>query len=123
MRAVLYAGMPASEVPSKDHAPAFGLSKPVSRLKSVVLPAPFGPMRAVIALRGISRWSTSTAVRPPKTRRTPSTTMIGSTLGTPGRISPWWSPVDFGRGAGGATSADKGQLLLVPEDALRAEDD
>src|SRR5690606_5265626 len=123
MRAVLQAGMPEIAVPSNDQLPALGLSKPVSRLNSVVLPAPFGPMSAVMALRGISRCSTSTAVRPPNTRRTPSMTMIGSTLATPGRISPVCNPVVLGRGVGGATSADKGQLLRVPEDALRAEDD
>ena len=69
IRATLNDGMPESDLPSNVHLPVSGLSKPVSRLKSVVLPAPFGPMRAVIALRGISRWSTSTAVRPPNVRR------------------------------------------------------
>ena len=35
--------------PSKVHRPLSGLSKPVSRLKNVVLPAPLGPISAVIA--------------------------------------------------------------------------
>ena len=40
--------------PSNVHRPVFGSSKPVSRLKNVVLPAPFGPIRAVISLRWTS---------------------------------------------------------------------
>src|SRR6478736_8450078 len=110
-------------------------------LKSVVLPAPLGPIRAVIAWRGISRWSTSTAVRPPKRRVTLSITMMGSVLATPGTGSPLASPKDFARamlpvtGAGsdaGAASSgcplletpllDKGHLPLVAQNALGAED-
>ena len=49
MRATLNEGMPDSVVPSNDHVPELGLSKPHSRLNSVVFPAPFGPMRAVMA--------------------------------------------------------------------------
>ena len=44
---------------------------PVSRLKNVVLPAPLGPMSAVIRPRWTSTWSTSTASRPPKWRMHP----------------------------------------------------
>ena len=61
--------------------PSSGWSKPVSRLKNVVLPAPFGPISAVIAPRWISRCSTSTAVRPPKWRVMSSATRIGSGFG------------------------------------------
>src|SRR6478752_8578703 len=151
MRATLNAGMPESRVPSNSHVPEFGLSKPHSRLNSVVLPAPLGPMSAVMALRGISRCSTSTAVRPPNRRVMLSIAMIGSTLDTPGTNSPVAMPVFLGRrrlpvvvgtdpvagGAAGAASVplltgcnvvssealfDKGQLPLVSEDALRAED-
>src|SRR5215218_6059901 len=73
----------ASDCPSKDQVPVLGWSKPVSRLNSVVLPAPFGPIRPVMPPRWISRWSTDTAVRPPKVRRTLSTTTAGSGLATP----------------------------------------
>src|SRR5215213_1877628 len=69
--------------PSKDHVPVLGWSKPVSRLNSVVLPAPLGPIRPVMPPRCTSRWSTDTAVRPPNVRLTPSTTMAGSGLATP----------------------------------------
>ena len=48
MRETLNAGTPARLLPLKVQLPVFGLSNPVSRLKNVVLPAPFGPMRAVI---------------------------------------------------------------------------
>src|SRR4051794_27263533 len=69
--------------PSKVHDPVLGWSKPVSRLNRVVLPAPFGPIRPVIPPRWTSRWSTATAVRPPKVRVMPSTTTTGSGLATP----------------------------------------
>ena len=46
--------------------PASGSSKPVIRLKNVVLPAPLGPISAVISPRWISACSTSTATSPPK---------------------------------------------------------
>src|SRR3954470_10391978 len=69
--------------PSNVQLPVFGWSNPVSRLNSVVLPAPLGPIRPVIPPRWISRWSTATAVRPPKVRVMPSTTTAGSGLATP----------------------------------------
>ena len=75
----------SSVLPSKDQcAPCEGRSKPVTRLKKVVFPAPLGPIRAVMIPRWTSRWSTSTAVMPPKWRTTLSTTRIGSGLPAPG---------------------------------------
>ena len=50
----------------------------------MVFPAPFGPISAVMRLRSTSRWSTSTAARPPNCRRMPSATRIGSFFGMPG---------------------------------------
>src|SRR5260370_23169935 len=50
--------------------PADGRSRPPIRLNSVVLPAPFGPMRATIspsATSKLTRWRTR---RPPKLRAT-----------------------------------------------------
>src|SRR5690242_17370981 len=73
-----------------------------------------------MALRGISRWSTSTAFSPPNARVTLSATMIGSTFATPGAISPTWSPVDF---TVAVLAGIEGQLLLGTEDALRPVDD
>src|SRR5690554_2066306 len=115
----LNAGTPESAVPSNDQLPVSGLSKPVSRLNRVVLPAPFGPINAVMAFLGISRCSTSTALSPPNERVTLSAMMIGSTLATPGAGSPTWSPVVFTV----ALSGIEGQLLLVSHDALRPVDD
>ena len=60
------------------------LSNPVSRLKKVVLPAPFGPISAVMAPRCTSTCCTSTAVMPPKRRTTLSTVRIESGLADPG---------------------------------------
>ena len=53
-RATLYGGRPETVVPLKVQVPASAVSNPVRRLKNVVLPAPLGPMRAVIAPRWIS---------------------------------------------------------------------
>ena len=60
----------AISCPLKLHVPWLGVSKPVSRLKNVVLPAPLGPMSAVMEPRCTSQCCTSTAVMPPKVRRT-----------------------------------------------------
>ena len=84
MRATLYEETPARLLPSNCHLPVFGVSKPVSRLNRVVLPAPLGPISAVILCRGISRYSTSTALMPPKLRVTFSATTIGSRFLQPG---------------------------------------
>ncbi|VDR31473.1 Uncharacterised protein [Arthrobacter agilis] len=88
MRATLCEATFASGVPSNSQSPLFGTSKPVSRLKSVVFPAPLGPMRAVILWRGISRCSTSTALMPPNVRVTLRAITMGSRLLHPGPVSP-----------------------------------
>ncbi len=110
-------------------SPASGWSNPVSRLKKVVLPAPLGPIRAVMAPRWISRWSTSTAVRPPKRRTMSSTTRIGSGLVDPGSCgtsaraaAPAAAVRVDGVAVVGASAGIERQLLLVAEDALRSED-
>ena len=46
-------------------------------LKSVVLPAPFGPMMPWMAPSATVRLTSSTALRPPKARTTPSSTSSG----------------------------------------------
>src|ERR687895_1159339 len=56
--------------------PASARRKPVMTLKSVVLPAPFGPINAVIDARRTSSVAPSTAWMPPKDLKTPSTSRI-----------------------------------------------
>src|SRR5439155_10444336 len=107
-RATRKAGRRASDRPSNSQRPRPARSKPVRTLKSVVLPAPFGPMRAVITPRWTSRYSTSTAARPPKSRRTRSTVSNGSGLATPGS---------------GATSPKTPVLTLIDELLLSAPQD
>ena len=80
-----------------------GRSKPVIRLKNVVLPAPLGPISAVMMPRCTSRWSTSTAVMPPNCRTMLSTTRIGS--GLPARAGRRPRPSAPCRAAGSARSA------------------
>ena len=50
--------------------PEVGLYSPVSMLKSVVLPAPFGPMTETIERSGTSSDTSATAVSPPNTLTT-----------------------------------------------------
>src|SRR4051812_7739164 len=121
--------------PLKDQcAPDFaelGRSNPVIRLKNVVLPAPLGPISEVMMPRWTSRWSTWTAVMPPKFRTMVSTSRIGSGLAEPGsgvtpairarRASgsascPGWEPATV-------VSDIEAQLPLVAQDPLWSEDD
>src|SRR5690625_3813216 len=83
-RAMRYAGCRVRETPSKDQLPSSGTSKPDTRLKNVVLPAPLGPINAVIVPRWTSRWSTWTARKPPNCRVIVSTVRIGSGFAEPG---------------------------------------
>src|SRR5262245_43179631 len=64
--------MPVMSRPRKLTRPESGVSRPVIRLKNVVLPAPFGPMMACSPPEGSSKWTSSTARRPPKDLLRPS---------------------------------------------------
>src|SRR3954454_1365772 len=55
--------------PSNRTSPAVGLYTPVSMLKNVVFPAPFGPINETIALRGTVKSTSSLATRPPNSLR------------------------------------------------------
>ena len=64
--------------PSRTTRPEFGGSRPVMTLKSVVLPAPFGPMSPVTQPGSVSRLTVSSATLPPNrtvTSRTSSDAM------------------------------------------------
>src|SRR3954454_3598903 len=131
IRDTRYAGMPFRLVPLNDQSPSSGRSKPVSRLKNVVLPAPFGPISAVITPRWISTRSTSTAVSPPNVRRTFSAFTIGSGFFAPGSCS---TSLSAARAAEMSTAAVAppvwivvsagidGQLSPVSEETLGSED-
>jgi hypothetical protein len=60
-------GTPAMSWPSSHTWPLLGFMNPVRQLKSVVLPAPLGPMRPPMAPRGSAKDTPSTARWPPKT--------------------------------------------------------
>lgn len=51
--------------PFKYTSPLDGFNWPLNRLKSVVLPAPFGPMMDLNSLSGTENVTLSTAVWPP----------------------------------------------------------
>ena len=93
------------------------VSNPVMRLKNVVLPAPLGPISAVIDPRWTSRWSTLTAVRPPKLRVTPSTMRIGSGLADPGVAATSSKTPATGFGITSSAVIER-HLLSRSEDAL-----
>src|SRR3990172_9764558 len=59
--------------PSRSTAPASGRRWPVTRLKRVFLPAPFGPMIAAISPRATARLTPATAWKPSKAFWTPRT--------------------------------------------------
>src|SRR3990167_6104974 len=66
-----WGGRPVMSRPSRSTAPASGRRWPVTRLKSVVLPAPFGPMIAAISPRATARLTPATAWKPAKALWTP----------------------------------------------------
>src|SRR4029078_10711347 len=113
-RATCAEDIPRSSRPSNIPWPSCAVSKPVRRLKNVDLPAPLGPISAVIEWRSTSKWRTLTATRPPKERITPSAVRMESGLGTPGLDSTFLKD--------GISTIDR-DLPLVAEDALWSEDD
>ena len=64
--AMRLAGVPVISLPSKMILPEVGGKVPVSRLKSVVLPAPFGPMIECRLPASMARLTSFTATRAPK---------------------------------------------------------
>src|SRR5437867_2122542 len=68
--------------PSKRTWPLVGLYTPVSMLKNVVLPAPFGPIKLIVEARGIVKSTSSTASKPPNSFRSRAVTrMLSLTSG------------------------------------------
>src|SRR5215207_4739480 len=65
------AGSPVMSHPSNRTFPASGVSSPVTRLKTVVLPAPLGPMMLTSSPSATVSAKSLTAVTPPKRRVRP----------------------------------------------------
>ena len=74
------AGRFVTSWPTTSIVPAVGGKSPATRLKSVVLPAPFGPRIARRSPCATSRSTSRTAWTPPKRRPTPRKRRIGSAL-------------------------------------------
>ena len=77
--------MPVTSRSLKTTCPPSGTRCPVIRLKSVVLPAPLGPMMALIEPLGTVKETPSTAWKPSKLFRTSRTSSTG---GPPGQTVP-----------------------------------
>ena len=71
-------GRPVSSRPRKRTLPASGVTKPDTRSNSVVLPAPFGPIRPVMLPSTTVNETWSTASRPPNALDSPATAKYGS---------------------------------------------
>src|SRR5215510_4512187 len=80
--------------------PAVGRRKPVTMANSVVLPAPFGPISAVMRPASAVNDAPSTASRPPKRFDTASTRRSGSAMGTLRCDDPRPRPAQAGEQAG-----------------------
>src|SRR5215208_960833 len=74
---------PAIDWPSKVTSPESGGIRPVIKLNSVVLPAPFGPITLRISPGSSARSTPSTAWTPPKCRFSPRISSSGATSGPP----------------------------------------
>src|SRR5262244_2154518 len=66
--------------PASRAEPSSGGSTPFSTLKSVVLPAPFGPMIPRISPSAIEKLTSLTAFKPPNVRDTFSTSRSGPSV-------------------------------------------
>src|SRR5690606_20896538 len=71
--AMRFGRQPVMSCPASMMRPAWGLYRPTSRLKRVVLPAPLGPIRPRMSPWATRNDTASTAFRPPKRRLAPST--------------------------------------------------
>src|SRR5262249_6601725 len=72
-----WGAMPVMSCPLNTTLPPSGTTWPVIRLNSVVLPAPFGPMIALIAPWATERFTPPTAWKPSKLFRTSRTSSTG----------------------------------------------
>ena len=70
-RATLCPGLDVISTPLKITVPTSPRAKPVMQLKSVVFPAPFGPIKDVTEWRFTSKLTSVSAFTPPKLLETP----------------------------------------------------
>src|SRR4051812_39333151 len=77
---------PAISAPSNRIEPAVAGSVPDSRLKIVLLPEPFGPIRPRISPRSTLNETLLTAVKPPNRFISPSTTSTAAPFSVQGRL-------------------------------------
>src|SRR5512137_2379344 len=110
-------GSPSSRTPSSRMVPEVAGMSPETRFKSVVLPAPFGPMRPCTSPASTAREAPSTAARPPKVLRTSSSS---SSMGLPPRPPPGAQAARQGGDALGQEEDDEQQHQAVHEEAKRA---
>src|SRR5256886_2856350 len=72
-RAIAWASRPVSRRPRKTTSPAAGAKRPVSALKSVVFPEPFGPITPTVSPSATTTSTPSRATSPPKRTVSPVT--------------------------------------------------
>src|SRR5215470_14484447 len=76
-------GRAAMFSPLNNTRPAVGRTTPVRQLKKVLLPAPLGPMMALISPDPTSKFTLLRAVRPPKRTVRSSVRKIGAAPASP----------------------------------------
>src|SRR3954447_12728801 len=109
-REIRLGGNPVMSEPLSRMRPEVGRSTPVTQLKKVLLPAPFGPMMARISPRRMSRLTLLTAVKPPKR-------MVRASVRSTGPVSPP-RPVAGEAVARGASACTLSELAGRREDRL-----
>src|SRR6188508_3233274 len=77
-REMRFGGRPVMSEPLSRMRPDVGRNTPVTQLKKVLLPAPFGPMMARISPRRSSKLMLLSAVNPPKRMVRPSVRSTGA---------------------------------------------
>ena len=108
--------------PSKTMRPRVGLRNLVSRLKTVVLPAPFGPIRAWMLPRATLRLTARTATKPANSlvRSCASRTVPSPTPRSPtGLLSACWRRPVKGLAARRSSAIDGGTMARDPSNTCR----
>src|SRR5262245_41165131 len=102
---------PSIGSPASRAEPASAESTPFSTLKSVVLPAPFGPMIPTISPSATAKLTSLTAFRPPKLRDTFSTKRSGVSARTEARRGGGDATTTSGIGAGTFAANQRSRMV------------